>query len=398
MTICTLEHDECGNRLGVISASDSKYLSIYVNGEKWNLRTTDNYDVEPGVPWASHRLPTATHWTVEPEPGDFQTVHYLHIDPEVITFFLFHKKTLETKRLLCGYLVLHLMDNEIMDNEISEDRGESKDQVRKKKVNLIGTQGVGKTSLILRFVKRVFGDEYLKTIGTNVYKKTVTMENGVVKLIINDIMGEEAYESVQKGAFIGSTGAIAVIDITRPDTLDVLVNKWLPHYREIASEENPIILAVNKFDIEDKNITPEDLEEFSDLFEMSIFTSAKTGKNVDTLFNILASRVASNLQLAIEDIEDIVSTRTIDTTQKLVDALLAFASELGDMPYDTREDILEKAGIQKFDMDEMIEEISEIKAFDFAIELSEWYRENREEYAYKVVLGLIDKYKEDTNI
>ncbi len=283
----------------------------------------------------------------------------------------------------------------MMENNITEERGDESETVKKKKVNLIGTQGVGKTSLILRFVKRVFGDEYLKTIGTNVYKKTVTMEDGMVKLIINDIMGEEAYESVQKGAFIGSTGAIAVIDITRADTLDILVNKWLPHYREIASDDNPIVLAINKFDLPDKNISPEDLEEYTDLFEMCIFTSAKTGKNVDTIFNILASRVASNLQLGIEDIEDIVSANIIDTPQKLVDALLAFASELGNMPYETREDILEGVGIQKFDMDEMIQEISETQAYNFAIKLSEWYNEKGEEYSSRVVLGLIDKYKED---
>ncbi len=267
--------------------------------------------------------------------------------------------------------------------------------VIKKKVNLIGTQGVGKTSLILRFVKSVFGDEYLKTIGTNVYKKTVTMENGMVDLIINDIMGEETYESVQKGAFIGSTGAIAVIDITREDTLEMLMDKWLPRYREFTGQENPVVLAINKFDLPQKNISVEEIEKYSDLFDMCVFTSAKTGKNVDTLFNILASRVATNLQLAVEDIEDIVSARTIDRPQKLVDALLAFAAELGDMPYETRMELLENTGIHVFDMDEMVVEISESDSIDFAVSLSDWYRDRGEEYASKAVLGLIEKYKNE---
>ncbi len=279
---------------------------------------------------------------------------------------------------------------------MKSDRGEKKGKLVKKKVNLLGGQGVGKTSLILRFVKSVFGDEYLKTIGTNVYKKTIKTEDGDVDLIIHDIMGEDAYESVQEGAFIGSTGAIAVADLTRPETLDKLTELWLPRYKKIASEENPIILGLNKFDlIEDVDLV--ELESYKDEFDMTLFTSAKTGKNVDTLFEILANKVAYNLQLAIEDIEDFVSEKNLSTPLKLVDALLAFASELGGMPYETREELLENAGIEKFDLDEMLEEIPEEQAVTLGEELAEWYREKNETYAEKCILELLDKYRGDTD-
>lgn len=281
------------------------------------------------------------------------------------------------------------MEDDLLDVEVC-DWGEVK-----KKVNIIGTQGVGKTSLILRFVKSVFGDEYLKTIGTNIYKKRIEMKNGIVNLIIHDIMGEETYESVQEGAFIGSTGTIAVIDVTRRDTLDILIEHWIPRYRSITSEENPIVLAVNKTDLENKAITPEIIEEYSHLFEGIFYTSAKKDENVNNAFNLLASSVATNFQLSVEDVEDIVYSRSIDTPQRLVDALLAFASELGKMPGETRDQILEKAGIHPFDMDEMVEDIGEREAFEFAIGLSEWYEDRGDDYPAKAVMGLIKKYKED---
>ncbi len=270
--------------------------------------------------------------------------------------------------------------------------GEKKSKVVKKKVNLLGAQGVGKTSLILRFVKSVFGEEYLKTIGTNVYKKTVHTEDGDVDLIIHDIMGEEAYESVQEGAFIGSTGAIAVADMTRPETIDSLRERWLPRYKKLASEENPIILALNKYDLVDSD-TVEGFEADEENFDIFLFTSAKTGKNVDKLFDMLANMVAYNLQLSVDDIEDIVSEKDISTPQQMIDALLALVSELGEMPYETREQLLEEAGIEKFDLDEMLEDLGEEEAVRFSKILAAWYNEREETYAEQMVLKLLENFE-----
>ncbi len=79
------EYDDSGNQLGVESTGGSVFLSTYVNGEKWNLRTTVNPDIEAGIPWASYsysldgrRVGKEIAWTVE--PGDFQRVYYLYVD------------------------------------------------------------------------------------------------------------------------------------------------------------------------------------------------------------------------------------------------------------------------------------------------------------------------------
>lgn len=273
----------------------------------------------------------------------------------------------------------------------------------KKKVNLLGDPSVGKTSLIMRFVNSVFGDHYLKTIGTNVYTKTVEIPGANIKLIVNDIMGEKAYRSVQQGAFLGSTGAIAVADITRKETLDNIIDDWIPRYQDMSNDKNPVVLAINKFDLEDKEITPEILEEKSEYFSGYFFTSAKTGRNVEECFKKLASDVAPNLQLEVEDIEDIVLSKTICTTKDLIDGLLAYASGIGDMPYEKREEILKDSGIDKYSLDQKDEldleiygDVNEEDAINFAEGLKTWYLEHGDEYSAEAIQTLVKKYEKDS--
>ncbi len=267
----------------------------------------------------------------------------------------------------------------------------------KKKVNLLGAPGVGKTSLILQFVKSVFGDEYLKTIGTNIYTKNIELEDGDVKLVIHDIMGEEMYNTVREGAFLGSTGAIAVADVTRPETLDALLDDWIPMYYERCSRDNPIILAVNKFDMDNKMVDSDDLKSKADEFEMTFYTSAKNGKNVDVVFKILASKVAGNLQLSIHDIEDIVESRELSSPRELLDVIFAYISEIGQMPYSEREKILAESGIQKFDLEEEIEEIKEEDVLDYANKLMAWFEKEGKEYPKEIIQDAVEKYRNTSN-
>lgn len=269
------------------------------------------------------------------------------------------------------------------------------DRLVKRKVNLLGAPGVGKTSLIIRYVKNLFGDEYLKTIGTNIYTKTVPFEEGKIKLIIQDIMGEVDFKSVQEGAFKGSTGALAVADITRRESLNKLLNDWIPRYKQISDEENPIILAVNKFDLDEKNIKAEHLEDVYSIFDHIVFTSAKTGRNVEYTFKELASSVAYNIQLSVNDMEDIILVKELSTStsKEFLDALLSICSNIGDMPYDIREGLLEESGINKFDLEEDIFSIDEENVLRFANILTYWYDEEEDERAQRLLKKVLKKYK-----
>ncbi len=265
----------------------------------------------------------------------------------------------------------------------------------KRKVNLLGESGVGKTSLLLQFVKNVFGEEYLKTVGTNVYTKKVPVTGSEVKLVMYDIMGESDFQSVQNMAFEKSTGAIAVADITREETLYKLIDDWLPKYRRSAVDNAPIILAVNKVDLEDQDITRgEVVDNVLSYFDAVFFTSAKTGENVEDLFNELAFRTMYRRTSPVRHAEDIVTIySTIDTSKKLISGLLTYASALGSMPYSTMDELIHESGIDKFSL---AEEITEDKALDFGERLMRWYEDNDDVKSASTVRRLVEKYREDS--
>lgn len=265
--------------------------------------------------------------------------------------------------------------------------------MEKKKLNLLGDQAVGKTSLVIRYVENKFGDEYLKTIGTNIYIKDVELPTKEVKLIVQDIMGETSYATVQKGAFQNSSGAIAVVDITNTETLESVVNDWIPKYKEIAGEK-PIFLAVNKCDLNNKEITFPYLKEknYLELFEGYLFTSAKTGQRTEELFKEIAFNSAYKINLEpSQTIEEIVGGTEIKTTNDLVDCVLAFSSEFM-VPYEKREEILKQSGIDKYKLEE---EIPESAAMFFASSMSYYCYENIHE---KIPLRIKGDFIKKSNI
>lgn len=265
----------------------------------------------------------------------------------------------------------------------------------KRKVNLLGDPAVGKTSLILRYVNNIFGDEYLKTIGTNVYKKEIGFDAGRVILMINDIMGEKTFKSVQEGAFRGSSGAIAVADITRPETYDSLLEDWIPRYHKFTEEDTsdgdsrpPIILVVNKYDLADDEIIDKWEGKWeatgNELFDDMILASAKTDKNVEYLFRSIASRAQLNVSFSVKDMKEVLKSRSVVDPSDLLDMLLAISSFLGGISYQQKEKMLSDSGIDKFGLLNS-EGIEEMKVTKFADELMEVYKGKENEYAISLI-------------
>lgn len=265
----------------------------------------------------------------------------------------------------------------------------------KKKINLMGDPKVGKTSLILRFVNDVYGDKYLKTIGTNVYSKDVQVIGAEVKLVIQDIMGEKGYETVRETAFRKSSGAIAVADVTRMNTLNDLISDWIPKYRSIAGNKAPVILAVNKMDLDEKEISREYvLKEVASRFSYVFFTSAKTGDGVDNAFSEIASRVLYRTPLRGKSKEDMMYGTQLRNPKELISALFAFSAEVGDLSYSKREEILEESGIDKFSL---ADDIEEERALKFAQGLKDWYEKNDDEESIKFLNKVLKKYENTPN-
>jgi small GTP-binding protein len=171
-----------------------------------------------------------------------------------------------------------------------------------KKICLIGSERVGKTSLIKRFILNMFDDKYLKTLGTKVSKKVVIIEHPEKDLRINltmlvwDMMGQETFRPLlQDSYFYGASGCLAVCDSTRIETLKGL-DDWIKSLFSVA-DKVPVIILANKSDLKDNiQINEEELKNFSEKYEAPFFfTSAKVGDNVEKVFYMLGEMVTADI-------------------------------------------------------------------------------------------------------
>jgi len=165
------------------------------------------------------------------------------------------------------------------------------DDSRKLKMCLIGDVGVGKTSLIRRYVLDVFDDKYIATIGTKVTKKEIEVKDPRtgsphrVVLLIWDIMGQPSFREVLREAyFYGVEGAMAVCDVTSKESLGEL-RYWIKAMTSTTGTV-PIVFLGNKCDLRDETRIPfQDIEIFAKKHNSpAMLTSAKTGYNVEQSF------------------------------------------------------------------------------------------------------------------
>ncbi|MHA1266421.1 MAG: Rab family GTPase [Candidatus Helarchaeota archaeon] len=154
------------------------------------------------------------------------------------------------------------------------------------KMILFGSAGVGKTSLVERFVNDKFEENYISTLGYNVYEKWVTInETTVVSLMIYDIGGQERFIELRKKYAEGANTAFLVYDITDQESFVALRN-WKADLFSFAGEI-PFILIGNKIDLEEfREISLEQGRQMAEeLGALSFFeTSAKTGEAVEKAF------------------------------------------------------------------------------------------------------------------
>ena len=170
-------------------------------------------------------------------------------------------------------------------------------RVLQKKVCLLGSFAVGKTSLIRRFVEGRFDDRYLSSIGVKISRKTIALPELTINMILWDLAGGDEFDGVQANYLQGTAGAMIVCDLTRNETLD----SWI-YYAKRLHEINPrarIVLIANKCDLtEERRISDEELDataRATDAITPAIFlASAKTGVGVEKAFAHLAEQLAED--------------------------------------------------------------------------------------------------------
>ena len=156
----------------------------------------------------------------------------------------------------------------------------------RKKVCMLGAFAVGKTSLVRRFVEDRFSDRYVTTIGVKVTKKRLVRDGVEVILMLWDLHGDDAFQTVQASYLRGSSGLLLVADGTRGETFEVA--RSLRQRALDAGVDVPFLLLVNKADLAADWDEPEDAvpEGWT-----RIDTSARTGAGVEEAFALLTERM-----------------------------------------------------------------------------------------------------------
>lgn len=155
------------------------------------------------------------------------------------------------------------------------------------KICMIGCYAVGKTSLVERFVRSIYSDDYHTTIGVKIDKATLRVNDADVTCVIWDIAGEDEFYTVATSYLRGMSGYFLVVDGTRQVTLDIAhrirerINTNFPHV--------PFVLLANKSDLADEWVLTDDQLAAFPGQEAFLRTSARLDDNVEQAFAQLSA-------------------------------------------------------------------------------------------------------------
>jgi len=159
-----------------------------------------------------------------------------------------------------------------------------------KKICMLGSFAVGKTSLVRRYVESIYSDTYHTTVGVKIDKKMVQVGSQEVTLILWDLYGEDEFQKMRWSYVKGASGYLLVADGTRRATFEKAL--MLEEGVRDAVGALPFIFVLNKADL--ASVWEIDAAMESGLVDKGwevMRASAKTGENVDAAFRKLTEKM-----------------------------------------------------------------------------------------------------------
>ena len=160
------------------------------------------------------------------------------------------------------------------------------------KIIIIGNSSTGKTKIIDRYLKNIFEDDSISTLGFQMYKKEYQIEQDKITVQIWDTAGQEKYASLTSSYYKSAKGALVVYDITDKESFNK-VEKLVDDLKNGGDKNIYIILLGNKIDLEDRRvITKEEGENLAQKLNLGFGeVSAKTGDGIEEAFQKLINEV-----------------------------------------------------------------------------------------------------------
>ena len=186
--------------------------------------------------------------------------------------------------------------------------------IRDIKVVLLGDSGVGKSSLVLRFVTDTFKPYSDSTIGASYMTKLINFENKAYKYMIWDTAGQEKYHSLASMYYRNTQVAIIVYDITQKQTF-LTVKKWIKELQQKGPPDVLIAIVGNKQDLEDRRkVSYNQAKAYAaEINAFFIETSAKKNININELFINIGKSLPDDLYIQkFSNIENISLSQNKD--------------------------------------------------------------------------------------
>ena len=160
-----------------------------------------------------------------------------------------------------------------------------KDPIIILKILILGDSGVGKTSILIKYINNKFDESHIATIGVDYMDKTIKYKNINVKWQIWDTSGQEKFRSIARNFYRNSDAIFIVFDLNNKDTYNS-IKQWINDVEEYCPNIKKILLG-NKSDLE-KNVSEEIIKNFAKENNLQYFeTSAKNGTNIKEAFKAM---------------------------------------------------------------------------------------------------------------
>lgn len=174
------------------------------------------------------------------------------------------------------------------------------------KVVLLGEGRVGKTSILLRYVRGEYQEGQASTLQASYLDKKIVLRNRPVHLSIWDTAGQERFHSLVPIYYRDANGAVLVYDITDHESFS-RVRKWVRELRQNGDNKICIVICGNKIDLAKNRVVSEEdaLEYAKTVNAQHIYTSAKQGKGLEEAFTSLSERMLQQRQEAGTTLGDI---------------------------------------------------------------------------------------------
>ena len=170
------------------------------------------------------------------------------------------------------------------------------------KLILIGDSCVGKSNILLKYLKNEFDPNSRATVGVEFGTKNIIINNKKIKIQIWDTAGQERYRSITSAYYKGAKGALIVYDITRKCTFDN-IDKWISDLKLNGDKNICIVILGNKSDLDDKReVSKDDGIKKSEMYKTAFLeTSALNGDNIGKAFDEIIDQIIQNNKSFFED-------------------------------------------------------------------------------------------------